>query len=71
MTEILEEAMDLDSSEVPELLDRRCGSDAELRAEVERLLGVYNRVSTACFMESAATGWVVPARRTRAEFRPL
>src|SRR5215208_6805079 len=57
--EILEEALDLPLSEVPRLLDDRCGTDPQLRSEVERILGVYRRMSNG-FMGNAASGWVVP-----------
>lgn len=58
--EILEESLDLEAAEVPSFLDSACGTNAELRAEVERLLNVHGRIGSSGFMGGAASSWVVP-----------
>ena len=57
--EILEEALDVASADVPAFLDEACNGDATLREEVERLLEVHRRRG-AEFMGSAASSWVAP-----------
>ena len=51
--EVLDEAFELPPEEVPELLDRACGEDAELRKDVEELLAADRQA--ASFMGAPAT----------------
>jgi serine/threonine protein kinase len=57
--DILEEALDVVPEELALFLDRRCGENADLRQDVERLLAANRRMNDE-FLEGTAARWTVP-----------
>jgi eukaryotic-like serine/threonine-protein kinase len=63
---IFEEALSLQGLALAEFLDRECAGDAEVRAEVVRLLHLHPGV-TQSFLEAPAAEWADPAELDRGQ----
>src|SRR5262245_51599450 len=54
--DLFDQAVDLPTAERPAFLDRACGDDPELRADVERLLARQERAQAQGFLEPPSAG---------------